>query len=42
MDAKNDLALEGDVFLCFLDDMIFSAGIFPVFRGIFPITYAMF
>ena len=30
------------VFLCFLKDMTLFAGIFPVFRGIFPNTYGMF
>ena len=45
LDAKNHLALEGDVypgFSKFLDDMTLYFGIFPVFRGIFPNTYGMF
>ena len=46
LDAKNDWTLEGDVypefFPTFLDDLTLYFGIFPVFRGIFPITYGMF
>ena len=30
------------VFLCFLDDMIVFAGVFPVFRVVFPNTCSMF
>ena len=46
MDAKEDLLLEGDVyselFHVFSDDMIFFAGIFTVFWGIFPKPCGMF
>ena len=46
LDAKNDLALEGDVypefFSCFLEDMVLLAGIFPVFWEFFRIPMVCF
>ena len=44
LDAKDILALEGDVYQVFpcSDDMIRFAGLFPVFRGISPNACGMF